>query len=285
MKLDDAILPKDVKFTLEEDATDTSIPARQDTYACDAKDFEIVKSFIQNFFKVYDNDRQNLLQAYHNDASFSLCCNSTIAAKSSASNSLAFYIKHSRNIRNIQNSKQKRIALLKNKKLQIVAFLNELPQTQHWLESLSLDLILTTPSMLIFTVQGIFIEGKDELKKPRGFSRTFIAQRDAEGPGFLVVNDQLHIRNLTDEQLDLVEEAKKALEPSGSGTTVAATADPLAQLTAPQKEMITKFCAESKMNVQFSAYCLEAANWDYTVAGQKFMEFQTAGTIPPEAFQ
>lgn len=279
VKLDDAILPKEVKFTLEEETTETSIPEHKDTFPANPQDFELVKSFIQNYFDAYDADRQCLLQAYHNDASFSLCCNSTITAKASASNSLAFYIKHSRNIRNIQNSKQKRIALLKNKKLNIVAFLSELPQTKHWMESFTLDLTFTTPRMLIFTVQGIFIEGKDELKKPRGFSRTFIAQRDEEGGGFQIVNDQLHIRNLTNDQADKVEDAKKALQQPATVTPQEA------QLSDAHKEMITRFSAESKMNIKFSTMCLEAAAWDFNEAAAKFLELKTAGSIPPEAFQ
>lgn len=274
--LDGVELPKVVKFELESTTVETNIPDRKDTFAANANDFELVKLFIRNYFDVYDNgDRQNLLNAYHNDAAFSLCCNTNIVSKLSG-HALTFYTKVSRNLRNLKDAKQKRVALLKYKKLNIVAFLTELPQTKHWLDSFSLDLTFTTLHMLIFTVQGIFLEGKTEMT-PRGFARTFIAQREADG-SFLVMNDHLHVRNVTNEQLDLVEDAKYNNGPGNSSA-------PAAQVvhSEVQQELIRRFCTESKMNTKYSIMCLEAAEWDYEKAAQKFVEFRN--TIPEDAFK
>ena len=57
-------------------------------------------------------------------------------------------------------------------------------------------------------MSGMFAEGKDNVV-PRGFSRTFIAQRE-NADSFLIVNDQLHVRNLSDAQTDLYEDATTA---------------------------------------------------------------------------
>lgn len=279
--LDSVDAPPVIKFALEAES-DSTLPDTKDAYAANPTDLDMVKVFVQNYFQYYDkvdaaNDRQSLLEAYHNEATFSLCCNSSL--QNIKNNSLATYIKSSRNLRNIKDSKHKKSTLLIHKKLKIVAFLTELPPTKHILNSFSLDLTLSTSSMLCFTLQGLFLEGSESI--PRGFSRTFICHR--ESSKFSVVNEQLHVRNVTEKQLKFLD----GVQPDRVVPTNVAvdSAQPVALTTDQQKELASKFSTESKMNLKFSVLCLEAANWDYRLAATRFIEVNKKGGIPPEAFQ
>ncbi|XP_041316491.1 nuclear RNA export factor 1-like [Pyrgilauda ruficollis] len=53
-----------------------------------------------------------------------------------------------------------RFKLLKHTRLNVVAFLNELPKTQHDVNSFVVDICAQTNTLLCFTVHGIFKEGR-----------------------------------------------------------------------------------------------------------------------------
>ena len=260
-ELDGVILPKSIKCDLQ---TESVVPDTKPTYTVNPDALKVVATFLENFFKVYDsndaNDRQHLLGAYHNDAVFSMCLNTAISTVTK-NHSLNEYLKISRNLRRIRE-RNTRQQLIKHTKLAVVAFLTELPATTHKLDSFVLDVPVATPSCLVFTIHGVFLEKK--LNVLRGFSRVFVSVPESNSQ-FLIINDELHIRNVTD-----IQHTKFEIKASSSDTE--------------QQELVKRFSAQSKMNLQWSLECLVSNGWNFEQAGTKFTELNNQGKIPPEAF-
>ena len=269
-ELDGIILPPAITFDLQ---TESIIPDTKSTYSPSEEASTLIAAFLKNFIQVYDsddiNDRQNLLGAYHNDAVFSMCCNTGIYSNDKNRSSLNGYFKNSRNLKRLteRNSKNQ---LIKYKKLPVVAFLSELPSTKHKLDSFILDVPVVSPTYLCFTLQGMFLEGTDNI--PRGFSRTFIAVPESSGQ-FLIINDQLNIRNPTDKQLSKIECVI-------TGTVAAVNTS----YTAEQENLVKRFSTESKMNLKWSLDALVSNSWNYENAAIKFAELKQSGKIPSEAY-
>ncbi|KAJ3580746.1 hypothetical protein NHX12_028157 [Muraenolepis orangiensis] len=68
-----------------------------------------------------------------------------------------------------------RFRLLKHTRLNAVAFINELPKTQHDTASFNVDVNTYTNTLLAFTVSGVFkeVEGKSR-DSTMAFSRVFV---------------------------------------------------------------------------------------------------------------
>ncbi|XP_039569952.1 nuclear RNA export factor 1 [Passer montanus] len=134
----------------------------------------LVLRFLQQYYSVYDSsDRQGLLDAYHDGA----CCSLSIpyGPHTPPRNSLNEYFKDSRNVKKLKDPTM-RFKLLKHTRLNVVAFLNELPKTQHDVNSFVVDICAQTNTLLCFTVHGIFkeVDGKSR-DSVRAFTRMFIA--------------------------------------------------------------------------------------------------------------
>uniref|UniRef100_A0A8C2JU78 Nuclear RNA export factor 1 n=1 Tax=Cyprinus carpio TaxID=7962 RepID=A0A8C2JU78_CYPCA len=200
----------------------------------------IILCFLQQYYSIYDSgDRQPLLQAYHDGAAFSLSIPFTLQ---NPSNSLGEYQKDSRNIRRMKDDPTTRFRLIKHTRLNVVAFLNELPKTQHDIASLIVDVNTYTATLLAFTVSGVFkeIDGKSR-DSFRAFSRVFIAV-PAGNAGLCIVNDELFVRNATTEE---IRRAFVAPAPTPSSS-------PVPTLSAPQQEMLAAFSQKSGMNLEWS---------------------------------
>ena len=276
LELDGVVLPPPITFGLA--STESQLPASQMSHTSNKEVSDLVVTFLKNFFDVYDsvdvNDRQQLLEAYHNDAVFSLACNTTIKTNTNHRN-LTDYIRLSRNL-NILKEKDANFknTLIKNKKLNVVARLTELPQTKHQLETFTLDVSVTTPHCIVFTVQGMFRDGKDMV--PRGFSRTFVVVPQSSAT-LLIVNDQLHVRPLTEKQIMKLTDQTTTSSGADQNPTVSNN-------TTEQEQMLQRFSQASGMNLKFSMDCLSSNGWDYDKAANTFSELKTNGKIPPEAF-
>uniref|UniRef100_A0A3B4ZMW3 Nuclear RNA export factor 1 n=1 Tax=Stegastes partitus TaxID=144197 RepID=A0A3B4ZMW3_9TELE len=191
---------------------------------------------------------QPLLDAYHDGASLSLT--TPYSTQNPSRSSLGEYHKDSRNLKRIKDSTM-RFRLLKHTRLNVVAFLNELPKTQHDIASFTIDVNTYTNTLLSFTVSGVFKEGE-----------------------LCVVNDQLFIRMATTEE---IRRAFVAPAPTPSSS-------PVPTLTAPQQEMLTAFSQKSGMNLEWSQKCLQDNEWDFNRAAQIFTQLKTDGKIPDVAF-
>lgn len=232
----------------------------------------LVLHFLKQYYAIYDSgDRQGLLDAYHDGA----CCSLSIPynPQNPVRNNLAEYVKDSRNVKKLKEPTQ-RFRLLKHTRLNVVAFLNELPKTQHDINAFVVDISAQTSTLLCFSVNGVFKEvdrkSRDSL---RAFTRTFIAV-PASNSGLCIVNDELFVRNASPEEIQRAF-AMSAPTPSSS---------PVPTLSPEQQEMLQAFSNRSGMNLEWSQKCLQDNNWDYTRSAQAFTLLKAKGEIPEVAF-
>ncbi|KAK9518191.1 hypothetical protein VZT92_023503 [Zoarces viviparus] len=271
LKLDGHDLPPPIGFDVE---TPTIIPPCKGSCFGTDEIKVLILRFLPQYYSIYDSgDRQPLLDAYHDGASFSLTTPYT--TQNPSRSSLGEYHKDTRNLKRIKDSTV-RFRLLKHTRLNVVAFLNELPKTQHDIASFNVDVNTFTNTLLSFTVSGVFkevaVDGKSR-ESTMAFSRVFVTV-PAGNSGLCVVNDQLFIRMATTEE---IRRAFVAPAPTPSSS-------PVPTLTAPQQEMLTAFSQKSCMNLEWSQKCLQDNEWDFNRAAQVFTRLKTDGKIPQVAF-
>ncbi|KAL6480358.1 hypothetical protein MHYP_G00113910 [Metynnis hypsauchen] len=269
LKLDGHDLPAPIGFDVE---TGTTIPPCKGSHFGSDEIKEFILRFLQQYYSVYDSgDRQPLLDAYHEAACFSLSL--PFSMYNPSRSSLGDYHKDSRNIKKVKDPAT-RFRLLKHNRLNVVAFLNELPKTQHDTASFSVDVNTYTQTLLAFTVSGVFkeVDGKSR-DSVRAFSRVFIAV-PAMNSGLCLVNDELFVRNATTEE---IRRAFAAPAPTPSSS-------PVPTLSASQLEMLSAFSQKSEMNLEWSQKCLQHSEWDFSRAVQIFTELKAQGSIPEAAF-
>ncbi|KAM3842983.1 nuclear RNA export factor 1-like [Diretmus argenteus] len=229
-------------------------------------------AFVTRYYSIYDSgDRQPLLDAYHDGASLSLM--TPYSTQNPSRSSLGEYHKDSRNLKRVKDSTIW-YCLLKHTRLNVVAFLNELPKTQHDTASFTVDVNTYTNTLLSFTVSGVFkeVDGKSR-DSTMAFSRVFITVPSGNS-GLCIVNDQIFIRMATTEE---IRRAFVAPAPMPSSS-------PVPTLTAPQQDMLAAFSQKSGMNLEWSQKCLQDNEWDFNRAAQIFTQLKTDGKIPDVAF-
>ncbi|XP_054977998.1 nuclear RNA export factor 2-like isoform X1 [Sorex araneus] len=241
------------------------------------KDSHSLKNMIMHFLKqyywIYDcGDRRGLLDAYHDDACFSLSI--PFNDEDPSSSHLCEYLKDNKNMK-ILKDPDLRAQLLKHTKHDIVRFLCVLPQTQHDIDSIMIDMWMQSGTMICFSVHGVFREvDKNYQDSLCTFTRTFITV-PARNPSLCIMNDEFFVRISTPSLL------KSAF--SIRLYTLSSSSVPI--LSKDQKDMIRTFSIHSGMNVQSSHKCLEDNNWNYRIAFQNFIRMKNEGKIPEEAFQ
>ncbi|RXN29188.1 nuclear RNA export factor 1-like isoform X2 [Labeo rohita] len=264
---DGHVLPPPICFEVE---TRTNIPPCKGSRFVSDEIQGLIQRFLQHYYCVYDSgDRQPLLEAYHDGACFSL---SLPSINHPSRCRLKDYQEHSRNIKNVKDPST-RFHLLKRSRLTVVAFLNDLPKTQHDMNSVTVDVNTYSRTLLAFTVSGVFKEADDKLRhRVRAFSRVFITV-PAQNSGLCIVNDELFVRNATSEEIRCAFAA-----PAPSISPV------LPNLSATQQEMLSAFSKKSEMNLEWSQKCLQDNAWDFHRAAQIFTELKAQGKIPEAAF-
>ncbi|XP_071974556.1 nuclear RNA export factor 1 [Engystomops pustulosus] len=269
LQLDGHDLPPPITFDVE---TPTTLPPCKGSYLATDDIKALILRFLQQYYACYDgDDRQGLLNVYHDEACCSLSIPGPIGQNPSRS-SLGDYFNSSRNIKRLRDPAL-RYKLLKHKRLSVVSFLNELPRTQHDLNSFVVDVTAQTPTLLSFVVNGVFkVEGQSN-DPVRAFSRVFIAVPGPDG-GLLLVNDEQFIRNASTEEIRKAF-ATPAPTPSSSPVPVLAP--------APQ-EIVQAFSVFSGMNAEWAQKCLQDNGWDFDQAANIFLKLKTEGKIPEVAF-
>uniref|UniRef100_A0AAX7SLT0 Nuclear RNA export factor 1 n=1 Tax=Astatotilapia calliptera TaxID=8154 RepID=A0AAX7SLT0_ASTCA len=263
LRLDGHDLPPPIGFDVE---TPTTIPpCKGSCFGSDEIKAHILR-FLQQYYSIYDSgDRQPLLDAYHDGASLSIT--TPYSTQNPSRSSLGEYYKDSRNLKRTSPH---------HTRLNVVAFLNELPKTQHDIASFTIDVNTYTNTLLSFTVSGVFkevvVDGKSR-ESTMAFSRVFITV-PAGNSGLCIVNDQLFIRMATTEE---IRRAFVAPAPTPSSS-------PVPTLTAQQQEMLTAFSQKSGMNLEWSQKCLQDNEWDFSRAAQIFTQLKAEGKIPDVAF-
>uniref|UniRef100_A0A8B9EKS1 Nuclear RNA export factor 1 n=1 Tax=Anser cygnoides TaxID=8845 RepID=A0A8B9EKS1_ANSCY len=269
LRLDGHELPPPIAFDVE---APTTLPPCKGSYFGSDDLKALVLRFLQQYYSIYDSsDRQGLLDAYHDGA----CCSLSIpfGPQNPPRNSLNEYFKDSRNVKKLKDPTM-RFKLLKHTRLNVVAFLNELPKTQHDVNSFVVDVCAQTNTLLCFAVHGIFkeVDGKSR-DSVRAFTRMFIAV-PAGNTGLCIVNDELFVRNATTEEI-----RKAFVMPAPTPSS-----SPVPTLSAEQQEMLAAFSMQSGMNLEWSQKCLQDNDWDYGRAGQVFTQLKLEGKIPEVAF-
>ncbi|XP_053304508.1 nuclear RNA export factor 1 [Spea bombifrons] len=269
IRLDGHELPPPIIFEVE---TPLTLPPGKGSFLSSDELKVLILQFLQQYYACYDGeDRQSLLNFYHDEA----CCSMSIpwlTWQNPTRSSLEPYFKDSRNIKKLKDLSV-RIKLLKHKRLNVVGFLNELPRTQHDLNSFVVDIVSQSNTLLCFTVNGIFKVDAQSSDTVFAFSRVFLAVPGNDG-GLLLVNDEQFIRNATTEES---HKAFAAPAPTPSSSPVPA------QPPVPQ-DMLQAFIQFSGMNAEWSQKCLQENAWDFERAAQIFMKFKAEGVIPDVAF-
>ncbi|XP_045146534.1 nuclear RNA export factor 2-like isoform X2 [Echinops telfairi] len=233
----------------------------------------LVLQFLEQYYSIYDcGDRSRLLDAYHDEACFSL----TIPCNPKELVPLSLY-KYSKSNRNMKNCKDHVLLtqLLKHTKRDVVDFLRVLPKTQHDLSSFMVDICILTEKMLCFSVNGRFKEV--EATCPvilRAFTRIFIVI-PASNSRLCIVNDTLTVSNA----------CPKEIQSDVSIPARAPSSIPVPTISQEQQAMVQAFSTQSGMKFNWSLKCLEQNDWNYAVAGQNFTLLKAEGKIPKEAFQ
>uniref|UniRef100_A0A8C9ZCJ2 Nuclear RNA export factor 1 n=1 Tax=Sander lucioperca TaxID=283035 RepID=A0A8C9ZCJ2_SANLU len=258
LKLDGHDLPPPIGFDVETPTTIPPCKGHTGTNTCD---------MCCRYYSIYDSgDRQPLLDAYHDGASLSLT--TPYSTQNPSRLNVCFFdlrcllMLPSLNLAFLAM----RFRLLKHTRLNVVAFLNELPKTQHDIASFTVDVNTYTNTLLSFTVSGVFKEGE--------LFAYFLSTVFFLCHSVCIVNDQLFIRMATTEE---IRRAFVAPAPTPSSS-------PVPTLTAPQQEMLTAFSQKSGMNLEWSQKCLQDNEWDFTRAAQIFTQLKTDGKIPDVAF-
>ncbi|XP_014303433.1 nuclear RNA export factor 1 isoform X3 [Myotis lucifugus] len=171
LRLDGHELPPPIAFDVE---APTMLPPCKGSYFGTETLKTLVLHFLQQYYAIYDSgNRQRLLDAYHDGA----CCSLSIpfTPQNPARSNLGEYFKDSRNVKKLKDPTL-RFRLLKHTRLNVVAFLNELPKTQHDINSFVVDISAQTNTLLCFSVNGVFkeVDGKSR-DSLRAFTRTFVA--------------------------------------------------------------------------------------------------------------
>ncbi|XP_013404854.1 nuclear RNA export factor 1-like [Lingula anatina] len=197
LKLDGKDLPPPIGFDLE---SPTDLPTKQGSYFMNEEVKNLVVRFLEQYFSIYDSDdRQGLLEAYHNEATFSvnIAQNLTLVTNYPKYHD---YLSESRNLVKVKDP-VKRNKCLKQGKLNVVAALCNLPKTSHDANSFVLDVTNATQHLLSFIVSGIFKESDTKSDKPpvRYFSRHFVTV--PQGSGIVIINEMLTITNATPKQV------------------------------------------------------------------------------------
>ncbi|KAJ1108515.1 hypothetical protein NDU88_005891 [Pleurodeles waltl] len=269
LRLDGHDLPPPIAFDVE---TPTTLPPSKGSYFGSDDIKVLVLRFLHQYYSVYDSgDRQALLDAYHDGA----CCSINIPffTQNQSRNNLSDYFKDSRNVKK-QKDPIMRYKLLKHTRLNVVAFLNELPKTLHDINSFVIDITAQTNTLLCFAVHGIFKEVEGKFRDSmRAFNRVFIAV-PAPNAGLCIVNDQLHVRQATPEEI-----RKAFVTPAPTPSS-----SPVPTLPSTHQEMLQAFSLQSGMNLEWSQKCLIDNDWDFARAAQIFTQLKLEGKIPDVAF-
>jgi len=266
--LDGKELPKEIGFDDDEPATSSDLPVSVPKMVKNEGAGGVVLTFLEQFFKLYDSDnRQPLLDAYHEEAMFSLSAYGRHELLSS-------YIPESRNLIKVDYEK-KRHDLLRRGRLSVVAFLTKLPKTEHDMNTFTLDVPFTSESLMTFTVTGCFRERGTKNTNIKHFNRCFLVV--PQNAGFCIINETMYITAATD-----LSNRKAFVNPQPVSASAPAATPELDQ--AAKEKMAVAFSEKSGMNIKFSAICLEENKWDFDKAATSFSEAQARGSIPPEAF-
>ncbi|GIY46582.1 nuclear RNA export factor 1 [Caerostris extrusa] len=269
MTLDGYSLPAPIGFDL---GPETFPVSKKSCLPDNVKD--LVIQFLDQYYTIYDSgDRSKLLDAYHEQANFSL----SLSKHSHKTNGsvLASYNLDNRNLLKVTDFSQ-RFKLLKQGRLSIVTALSDLPQTMHDPTSFSMDIFHISSWLMCFSVVGVFKEVGAEINNAtlKTFYRTFVVVPQV----FVITNETLFIAHASQDQQ---AKAFKVPAPTPSPSPAPSTEES----TANEKQLLVlALSKQTGMNVDFSTKCLQENDWDFQKSVAIFLQLKEGGKIPSEAF-
>ncbi|XP_055695542.1 nuclear RNA export factor 1 [Lutzomyia longipalpis] len=285
--LDGDPLPPQIGFDVSPEGV---LPTARNSFICDVNGTAIVRQFLEQYFMLFDSEnRQPLLDAYHEHATFSLTSYSPF--DEIPGRGLKPYSFMNRNL--LKTNYERKRRLVKYGRLPVVSYLSEFPLTQHDPQSFGVDLSVFLPQMILLTVTGLFREKRKNQSQPlRSFQKCLLIV--PSGGGFCIRNEMLHITDVTKDQTMGAFKPAPVTETPQMHTPQAPIA-PVAPIQAmpstshgvddvTKMQMIQALVQSSNMNMEWSRKCLEENNWDYERAGYVFAEMNKQNKIPPEAF-
>lgn len=260
--------------------------------------FDLIVNYVQNYFTCFDTKRDDLLGAYNPKCTFSLALN---MANNQISRHYKFddgLLRENRNLKRIvgneEHHREKRFRLQHTGYIDTLSVLTKMPATEHDPRSFKLDVSFFSPHMITFSLAGVFKEGKpsDKVRPLRSFHRVFVCIPDPNSQ-MTIVNEQFTISNITHEQYKIYydnvpKQEKISVETNQAQTTTTtvnteAVSEPaLLGLTGQQIQMVKDFSINSRLNLDWSKYCLEHVSWNFDEAAKAFVQFKES--IPKEAF-
>ncbi|MCP9259009.1 Nuclear RNA export factor 1 [Dirofilaria immitis] len=258
----------------------------------------LIEAFIIEFMTAYDdpdvNNRKNLINAYDENATFTMCAE------------------------NLTDANERSLILIQEKvvykgAMDIIVALRKLPVTKHLMDTFLVDVSLITDKHMCFAVEGFFRDGLEKVgddDELRFFCRNFVVVNKGVGK-IAVVNDMLFVsgvfmeriqryKSMITNSLKVPADATVATTNAMGGMSIAdgiqSPAALVIQQQGPtpaeraaagdqqmQQQMVEAFCRESRMKPEWSKKCLIDQNWNYEAAGQAFLAVRDK--IPVEAFQ
>eukprot|EP01105_Mastigella_eilhardi_P026161 TRINITY_DN7418_c0_g1_i1.p1 TRINITY_DN7418_c0_g1~~TRINITY_DN7418_c0_g1_i1.p1 ORF type:complete len:576 (+),score=181.92 TRINITY_DN7418_c0_g1_i1:40-1767(+) len=236
-----------------------------------------VVTFMAKYFKLFDDARDKLLDAYTDDSNFSLTigdpCRVTVIRN---------LIKYNRNLLKRQELDE-RVKLLSSGRLNISKLLAELPKTVHNLNVCAIDAYSLRSGVSAVPIAVIHIMGPLMLGDEKvGFDRVLmLAPPSARSEGWpgVIVNDQLQ---LFDAPLQFAQLQPQQPPTPATSPQPPAVASPSPSVPQSHLVMAERLVQETRLQAQYAVQCLEAAGWNYDAALVSFQQKQAAGQIPPQ---
>ncbi|KAH9388097.1 Nxf1p [Tyrophagus putrescentiae] len=213
-KLDNEDLPAEIGFDL---GVVESLPETRGSCIPPAHS-AFVYQFLEAYYKIYDTEnRAGLIQAYHENATFSFSFSKHESTASTHDNMAGYRDSH--NLLRLKDESYW-VKFVKTSSVDIVAFLCKLPNTEHDPDSFKVDVPFCEGSLVTVVVTGTFRETFKTGKPGRSFVRTFYIT--PHGNGFAIINEMFVISNLSTKQvMEAKQQQKQQSSSSGSSSSSA----------------------------------------------------------------
>lgn len=257
---------------------------KERNFLCSKDGHQMVDQFLKHFFDRYDwKDRRCLDGLYHNDALFTLTCVHISGQSTSESSSLTWYNTYNHNIAKLSDISKAEKNVYHGPD-EILELFSSLPATEHDAYSFCVDLMHYNDKAAVLTVSGIFREHPTQAPDPnymRSFRRVFALCCIAPNE-WQIINEQLHLTNLTTEQ---VESAFRIRRPPVTAPVAAWLVQDAQLLSDAEKDqMATIMMQLTTLTKEWATRFLQESHWYVREALIAFVNKFEANELPKDAF-
>lgn len=267
-----------IQFDLPAINQSTDVPKDCGSFFDDGSTQQTVTAFVNQYFPLYDSNRQGLLQAYSKNACFSVSVSRSVRLghlpEPYTTNSRNFlrhsstastHSTHSSSSSSADAEATKAAALLQTTPLHIVYKLDSMPRTQHNLADFIADsLVLPTKTssggenVLQVCVAGTFTE--TDTNTLREFHRVFLivpsSPADNSQWPAVILNDQLYIH----------EAPPTTTAPTASSPSLNPAAAAADGMSAQQQAMVRQLSQQAQVDANIASQALNSNSWVYEQA-------------------